>query len=389
VPERGARALALPAYYFFSLGAFGIYLPFFPRWLEARHFDGIRMSAALALLPAMSIVAPPLFGWISDRTRLRGSLLRWVSAGASLSFAGLAVASLDAPPLYPVLLAALAGYALFRSPMTLIADVLALETEQGRGSYGRRRLWGSLGFLIAAVGTGVLVNVTHSWALPAVLALGYGLSVVTALLLPKAAPPIPRPVAGYVGVLLRRPAIVLFLATALLSQAAHSGYDVCFSLHLRDLGASSAFAGIAWAMGVLAEVGLMAFAPRLLGALTPVTLLGVGLGGAVVRWALLSFITSPAWLLALQPLHALSFAVIWVAALAHIKDSARPERLGTLQGLFQGSLAVGAVAGMLAAGPVYAFAGGSGVFAGSAIVALAGVGVWLALSRATADRREA
>lgn len=379
MPEAPPRALALPVYYFVSFAAFGVYLPFFPRWLEGRRFEGIHMSAVVALLPAMSIVAPPLFGWLSDRLRVRGSLLRWVCAGAALSFGAITWAARDGSPPYVVLLVAMAAFSLCRSPMALIADILALETEERRGTYGRRRLWGSVGFLVAAIGAGVWLDVTHPWALPAALAVTYACSFVTALSLPRAAAPLPVPVAGYAGVLLRRPSIVAFLVVALLSQAAHAGYDVCFSLHLRDLGASSALIGTAWALGVIAEVCLLANAPRLLRRAAPVTLLGVGLAGAAVRWALLAVVADTTLVLALQPLHALSFALVWLAAIAFIKDSVQAERLGTLQGLFQGSLALGSVVGMLAAGPLYETARGGPVFGASAAVALVGLCVWLGL----------
>src|SRR5262249_51811545 len=60
--------------------------------------------------------------------------------------------------------------------------------------------------------------------------------------------------------LVGRPALWLFLGAAALGQAAGAGFDGCFSLHLQRLGFGGRFVGAAWAVGVTAEVALMAVA---------------------------------------------------------------------------------------------------------------------------------
>jgi hypothetical protein len=55
--------------------------------------------------------------------------------------------------------AAVFFYAAFRSPMVMLADVVALERARSAGTtYGRLRLWGSVGFLMAALAIVKLAN---------------------------------------------------------------------------------------------------------------------------------------------------------------------------------------------------------------------------------------
>src|SRR5690606_23409214 len=141
------RSIAVPLglYYVASFAAFGFYLPYMPAWLEARGFIGPRMSALAMLLPAMSIVMPPVFGMIADAFALRGGLLRLACGGAGLAFTLLALAAGTFEPLpFGITFACFVVFAGFRAAMNGLADVLALEHAT---HYGRLRLWGSVGFL--------------------------------------------------------------------------------------------------------------------------------------------------------------------------------------------------------------------------------------------------
>jgi len=375
---------ALRLYYATSFAALGAYIPYFPAWLALQGFVGLRMSAITALLPAMSIVAPPLFGLLADRFGMRTSLLRVASGGAFLAFAAVfALSASGAPPPFLPLFLAVMAFALFRSPMVLLADVVALEQS---ANYGRLRLWGSLGFLGMALAAGRWLDGAATVGIPATIALALLLAFLSATRLP-AQPPAPgRPVWTLAGALLRSPDFAWFLCAAFLWLGAHAGYDLCITLHLRDLGASGTLIGAAWALATLVEVLWMAASARALRIWSPARLFGVGLTAATVRWLLLGSIQSLPVLLALQPLHALSFGVVWIAATAHLKERSR-EALATAQGLFSAALSCGGVLGMLTWGQLYQRAGGAAVFRGCALVG--GLSVLAAIAFAAACRRAA
>jgi PPP family 3-phenylpropionic acid transporter len=389
MPSVPGRLLTLRLYYLASFASLGAYAPFFPRWLEARGVEGLAMGAIAGLAPAMGVLGPPAVGLLADALGLRGWLLRICCLGAMLSMGALAIAGSAGHALSLAgIFAAVLVYAIFRAPMIMLADVVALERAAAAGTtYGKLRLWGSIGFLAAAIAVGRSVDPRSPLALPATVAAGLAIALLGAWSLP-AKPTEPRlPVAGEARALLFAPDFAVFLVFSLLAQAAHSSYDLCFSLHLRDLGAQDAWTGVAWAAGVVFEVALMAFAEPLLARFSAPSLLAFALAGAAVRWALLAAITSLPILFALQPLHALSFALWWIASLAYAKDRAPAHALATAQGLFSAAVAAGSVAGMLAWGALYRRSGGAFVFACSAAIALCAAISAFAWSRATSRRR--
>lgn len=399
--RRGARSYApapvrlhpaaLSLWYFASYAALGVYLPWFPRWLEAHGVSGVAMGAVAAIVPAMGLVGPPCFGMLADALAIRTGLLRACCAGAFGGFAIIAAACLLGRSLsYGELFLAVALFSFFRSPTTPLADVLTLDLSRPGApgaratTYGRVRLWGSLGFLVAAVLAGRLLDPAALAPVPVAIAAGYLAAAVTTLALPPTGAPPSRPIIHDARALLASADVRLFLLASLLAQAAHCAYDLCYSLHLRDCGVAPSLVGIAWAIGVVAEVALMAAPAALLGRRRPSVLLVVALAGASLRWALVAVLRSPALLLAIQPLHALSFALMWLASLAYVRDRAPAHALATAQGLFVASTSAGSVLGLLAWGALYRARGGGVTFAAASVVALSACACAVAFALAPA-----
>lgn len=373
------RRTAIRAFYFLSFAAFGAYLPYFPRWLEARGVRGLVMGGILALLPVMSIVSPPITGALADALGIRGSLLRVASAAAAIAFAtiGLVGPSLDGSvgPLV-ALVAASSVFALARSPIMLLADVLALESlPDDKARYGEVRLYGSLGFLFAALCVGRALDPTSPRALPLFVAAAFGATFVVSFALPKKAAPLPSLPGAGVDMLRADAAFLLCLA---LSQAAHSAYDVCYSLHLRDLGVPTSRVGIAWASGVAAEVLLLSRSSAILSRVPARSLVALGLLGAVLRWVGIAHATGFWWALALQPLHALSFAAVWIGS---VDITAERARVATARGFASAAMGVGGAIGLVAASELYARSSGRTVFAAAALLSLVALGTVRGIDR--------
>jgi PPP family 3-phenylpropionic acid transporter len=365
------RLLSLRLYYFASFAALGVYAPFFPQWLEARGVRGAAMGAVAALVPAMGVLGPPAVGILADAVGLRGSVLRACAGGSALAMC--ALAAWGPAPAPALIFATVLVYAVFRSPMVLLADVVAMERASEAGtSYGKLRLWGSVGFLVASVATGRAVDPRAPAALPAAVAVALLVALVAAWRLPAKPPGARTPVVAEARALLRAPDFTRFLVVSFLAQSAQSAYDLCFSLRLRDLGAPDARVGVAWALGVVFEVALMAYAEPLLARFGAPRLVAIAVLGAAVRWALLAAVPAVPLLLLLQPLHAVSFALWWVASLAYTRERAPAHALATAQGAFSAAVASGSVVGMLAWGALYQRFGGAAVFGVASAVALGG-----------------
>jgi PPP family 3-phenylpropionic acid transporter len=362
-------AAALRVYYACSFAALGVYLPYFPRWLEARGIAGWAMGAVAASFPAMGVLGPPLFGLLADRLGLRGSLLRLASGGAFVAFAALAAIALGGEPSLGLVLAAVVAFAFFRAPMVMMADVLALERAEGSRGYGGQRLWGSLGFLASAVACGRWLDVGAALPLPLAIAATLLVALLVSFALPARAAAPRAPIPEHVRALVAAGDMRRFLAASFLGQAAHAAYDLLFTLHLRDLGVPAGDIGVAWAVGVLAEVALMAASARVLALAPPARLLTLAFAGAALRWLLVALAPSAALLFALQPLHAVSFCLMWLASVAYLRARAPAHVLASAQGIFVATIGAASAAGMLVWGAAYRVWGAGTIFVLAAVVA--------------------
>jgi len=366
-----SRALPLRIYYVAAFAVGGIYIPFFPRWLEARGMHGIRLGLVVAAAPAVGALVPAASGAISDALGPRRGLLQAACVGALVSWGALTVAAVLGAPLgFVTLLAAAIGLAVFRAPMILLADVSALEGARAGGtSYGGLRLWGSLGFMAAVLMAARFVDPRDVLAFPVVTCAALFVTLLASLCVAGRAGLPRQGDRRTVLMLLASRDFKILLAAAFLGQCAHSAYDLCFTLRLLDLGMSRGTVGVAWAIGTACEVALMASASRAFRGLAHASLLAAALAGASLRWVLLASLRAPAVLLALQPFHALSFGLMWLSAVACAQERAPANALGTAQGLLATAFGAGSVVGMLLWGWAYHERGGAFVFASAACLA--------------------
>jgi PPP family 3-phenylpropionic acid transporter len=366
------RILPLRVFYFGSFAALGAFGPFFPRWLVARGVQGFAMGVILATLPAMGLVGPPLVGIVADALGRHGHALRITSVGAFLALVVLALAGgLGLRLTFLGLFAMVLAHAAFRAPMVVMADVVAIEQAPRAGvPYGRVRNWGSLGSLLGAVGAGRVIDPASATGLPAAAAAPLLLAVLATFALPSCDEPPRLSLRTEARVLATSADVPLFLGTAFVSEIALSSYDVCFALRLAEIGASSAFIGAAWAVGVASEIVLMAGAGWLIHRFMPSRLVVAALLVAALRCALLGSLRSLPIVAAIQPLHALSIALWWISSISYVKARVSPSARASAQGMFAAVTAAGSVTGMLVWGALYRYGGGRTTFSAAAIVAL-------------------
>lgn len=365
-----SRPALLRFYYFIAFGTFGLYLPFFPSWLEARGFTGPSMSLIASLLPLLGLLSPTIIGMLADRFGVRGRMVTVTAACSAIGVSLLTLAAGTLSPL-PLLVAAssMAVFAAFRSPTTSLADVLALESG---ANYGRIRLFGSLGFLTAVTLGGYIVDVEHPYQLPAIMTLTLWVVVVVSLLLPKGSPLPPRPPLGDARALFRQPGYRWLLASAAFITLSMSSYDLCSSLRVRQLGASTEYVGYFWSVATASEIGVMYFAAPFVKRVGPGKVLTFALLVTSLRWLLFSILTDLDAILWLQPLHAIVFGLMWLSVMSTLRREVGERGMATAQGLLTSAFAVGGAAGIWIWGPLYAALGSATVFRASSVVALVG-----------------
>ncbi|HRZ52101.1 MAG TPA: MFS transporter [Candidatus Contendobacter sp.] len=371
--------LRLSGFYLFYFAILGVLLPYWGLYLRALGFEPARIGELMAIPQATKLFAPSLWGWLADRSGQRMRVVRWACLASVLCFGGVYAAG---GSYWGLALVMLLFSFFWNAALPQFEAVTLNHLGEHVHRYSRVRLWGSVGFIGAAVGVGFLVE---DWGIGIVPALLWGLFAAVWLnsLLVAESPPTPT-IHGSppLGRVLRQPVVIAFFAACFLNQAAHGPYYGFFSLYLETQGYSREGIGLLWGLGVMAEVGLFVFFHHLLPRFGPRRLMLAALALAALRWLLIGhFARELPILLLAQTLHAFSFGMFHAVSI-HLIHQFFP---GTLQGRGQAlysslSFGAGNAVGSLAAGYLWAGLGPTAMFdLAAALGALAWLMAWRGL----------
>lgn len=358
---------AIAAVYVGLFFGIGVYMPFFPVWLQARGFDASWIAFALAVPMAARLVTMPLGGLIADRSgRPRATLMLYALATA-LCFAGVALA-----PGTATMLIALALATCFWQPSLPVIDAYAVSRRKlGQLDYGRVRLWGSLSFIGGNMAGGLLLGLLPGDAVVWFIVAGALVTAGASALLEEAplAPRGARPAKASVTAIL-----AVGIAAAALVQGSHGVLYAFASVHWRALGYSDAVIGLLWAVGVLAEVLLFRVGTRITARLGPERLLMLGGLAGVLRFGAMALEPPLAVLAGLQMLHGLTFGCTYLGTVELVARHAPAGRQAGTQALASWATAIVMTGTILLSGPLWTLFG-AGAFYTSALMALAGAGL--------------
>ena len=88
-PPPAAGRIPLVGFYFLFFSTVGITQPFLPAYLRSLALSTTEVGLLLALTPLASLVAPPLWGHLADRTGRLSHVLTLLAMGAAICFAPL------------------------------------------------------------------------------------------------------------------------------------------------------------------------------------------------------------------------------------------------------------------------------------------------------------
>lgn len=328
--------------YFFFFAIYGALMPFLTTSLLHLHYAPAQTGLIVATLFGFGAFVPMVITQLGDRY---GS----VDYALKLACVALFMAALGAVLNYghgwPFLLC-LFAIGLAQSPIIALTDALALDVCNGDArAYTRMRLTGSIGFIVAAVVLGYLVELYGTWALyPTLACLGFGLAI-NGLFLPKESKPHPAAQVDkrFWGRLDR--GWWLFVAAMMAHWFAFSPYHYGFTVALEDAGIAAGHMGWIWALGVAAEVAFFAIAGWFFARFSFRDVLVMAMMANFVRWILVAGVPNGTVLALTQILHGFGFALYYAAAMQGVQFFCENRQRGSFQGLF--SSMVGGLAGIL------------------------------------------
>ncbi|WP_298441175.1 MFS transporter [uncultured Ferrimonas sp.] len=369
-PLSGRQGKALAACYFYYFAILGLLIPYLGVYFSELGFDSLEIGQLMSILFATRMLAPNLWAYLADRY---GQRVRFIQGGSLL--AALIFAISLSNNTFTTLAWVLFGYTFFWNGILPQLEVVTLASL-GKNShhYGRIRSFGSAGFIALVLMAGAWFERHGSASLPWI-GLGLFALLTLASLWLREPTPAARPSDQHGSFLatLFTPSMVLFLLASTLLQASYGPYYTFFVLYMADVGVGETLAGVMVALGVLAEIGLFALAPRLLARFALADLLLAVALVTALRWGLTwQMQGSEIGQLCVQALHGISFGLGHACAIQYIHRSFASHDQGKAQAIYASiAFGLGGAAGAWLAGVSWHNGSGAAVtWAGAAVAAL-------------------
>jgi len=305
----------LSSFYFFYFATLGAFLPFWSLYLKEIGFAADQIGELTAMMVATKIVAPYLWSWLADKSGRSLGLIRLMTLLALLFFSGFLYRQ-D----YRWVAAVTLAFSFFWNavlPQFEAATMQHLRAEPKR--YSRVRLWGSVGFIVAVLGIGRLLDYFSILYLPWIIASLLVGNWLVALLTPEAPALQNGKAADSLFKVLFKAELLAFFVVYLLLQVAHGPYYVFYSVYLQQQHYTASMTGFLWALGVLAEILVFVWIYGLLNRFSLRSLLLWSLALSTLRWLIIAYgVESLSLILFAQLLHAASFGITHVVAVQYI-----------------------------------------------------------------------
>ena len=354
--------------YFLYFGIMGVFLPYFNLYCYHLDFSGFEIGLLSAIRSVALVIFPLVWGAFADRFQTRRPiyiLCNFTSTAIWIFF----FFTTDFIPMLVITV----FYGIFYTPIISFLEASTMDLlGKEKKSYGKIRSWGSFAFIMIVVVVGKIIDL---YSIDIILALILGMSLVQTLISTKIPEIQFKRQSSFTlkakDFLNRR--VILFLFCAFLMLVSHGTYYGFYSIHLENLGYGNIFIGIAWALASSAEILIMLNSDRIFRRFQLEDVLIFSFIVAALRWFGLFFVISPAGILLLQILHAITYGTFHVASILYI-DSLSPDETKTLGQAVNNAVTygLGLMVGFFVNGYLFEIIGLFSLFMISSVIALTG-----------------
>ncbi|MBK8049243.1 MAG: MFS transporter [Anaerolineales bacterium] len=345
----GSRLWVAKLYYLAFFASLGAMAPYFNLFLLSRGFSGTEIGLLGSIPPMISLAANPFWNGIADRWKIHRLVL-----ATCVLMAGLVSFPFIWTTGFGPMLVLVIAMIFFRTPVMALVDSTVMATVAITGdSYGKQRLFGSIGFLAASLLLGRLL--TPDTLSNIFVVQGLLLAVVCtglSFLLPMAHLAEGEKGHLWAGLrtLARQRAYVGFLLMNILMGFGAACFINFVGLKMAAMGASESDIGFAFALNALTEIPIFFIGARLLARFGFAQLIIAGLIGLAIAYGSIGVATSLPVVFVMMSTIGFSFGAFWMAVVAFANETAPPGLRATgqsLVGAAQGGLgwALGAITG--------------------------------------------
>lgn len=373
----------LQCIFFFSSAAAK---PWFSLWFTQAYGDGTVIGLLTAVSPLAALLSGGVWGHLVDRTGMPYSVLGFMMTVGTV-FRLILMLTLHNTPVQPNLwlltgLLVLSEVCVTPGYSVIDAASLYLLGPHRRHLYGRIRMWGAVGWGSGAAVAGWLADMAGMPALmlhvaaSTVLAVGlamYGHVLsqarrrqVEALRHPELLPPAERTPSPVASAPASASPAQGFRAVVTVLQLAHIRWMLLLVAsmgmvygsivaelfpRIHQLHGAHIISGLSLTITCVAETPVMAYSGMLIQRAGILPLLALVLAAYGTRLVLYYFTTDPGWILAIEPLHGITFGLGWPSSVHYADEYAPPAARATVQGMLGSTYAgLGVGAGAILAG---------------------------------------
>jgi PPP family 3-phenylpropionic acid transporter len=231
-----------------------------------------------------------------------------------------------------------------------------------REEYGRYRLGGSIGYIIATFSAGYLfqgVGLGMLFPLYGAVMLAFAL---IAPLLPSLVVHHKEPGTREIATMIRQPAWMILVICLFLSWIASNASIMFLGVSLSAMGAGTGLIGLVSTLTAIFELPFMFYSGAFLRRFGPVRLLIFAMICQGLRLFLFGRMTDPNWALAINLLNGPGYVFLWNSAITYANRLAPPGRAGTAQSLITATMNLASVASGLVSGWLFDALGISGIY---------------------------
>ena len=339
--------------YFMYCASLAAWQPLLAVYFDEVGISGLQIGIIMSISPIMVFFIQPMWGVVADRWGRQRTLLLTMFL---CSFAILGYAFNGGFWFFLVWTIILS---FVTNPVGTLLDSIILDyvKEKQDSSYGRFRMWGAIGWMIAAPAVGAIITGRN-------IVLIFPISMVVMLL---------GWAAGFVGRekdsveveakesswanlsdVLRNQRLIIFLVISFLYGVCTSPIWSFYGVYLKDIGTSRGLMGVAFGLDAAIELPFYFFSHLFIKRFGTRKVLVFSLFMFTVRLFLYSFISTPLLAVLVELMHGLSFTLFLVSAVEYVNELVPSSWRATGQSLYAAAcFGAGTLVGNTFAGYLY------------------------------------
>lgn len=345
--------------YWWGSAATASLIPYLALHYRNLGFAGERIGVLLAVLPLGAALLAPFWGVVADTFAAHRLILRCVLAASAVC--AMLLSRADS---FATVLLLLSLLSICAAPVPSLFDSYGVTLAERMGaSYGTLRIWGSLGYIAAALVVGRWMGGVVSGVFFAAYAGCMALALLSSFGLPALTLHTSRHAWRGVGRLLSQGSMLALLLTTFLAWSAMSIMYNFIGILVEERGGDTGIIGTAFALSATSELPVLAFSAWFFRRLGSSRMIALALALYSVRLLILSLVPSAGWILPVQLLHGLTYGLFLTASVTLAHQIAGQELAATGQGLLSSmSAGFGMITGSLVGGALLDDAGVTALF---------------------------